>query len=176
MKKAFSTNVSDEPLPESYPRLAKDLPRFKLTDQRGQSLDNAALRGKVHVLTFAYAHCATVCPFLVRDTLKAVKALPGVTAVFLTLDPWRDTPSALPSLAQRWGMGDESRLLSGAPKSVVALLEGLGVPFQRDALTGVVDHPPLVYVLDAHGRVAYQFNHPSPAWIQEAVSRLQKEG
>jgi protein SCO1/2 len=165
-----------EPMPADYPRVARELPAFRLTDQRGRSVDAASLRGQVHVLTFAYAHCATVCPFLVRDALKAVRATPGVGAVFLTLDPWRDTVSALPSLAQRWGMGAESQLLSGPPAAVLALLQGLGIPYQRDEKTGMVDHPPLIYVLDAQGKVVYQLSHPSPAWIEEALRRVQKAG
>jgi cytochrome oxidase Cu insertion factor (SCO1/SenC/PrrC family) len=172
----FSINAPAEALPESYPRSAGALPSFKLTDQRGRQLDNAGLRGRPHVLTFAYAHCATICPFLVRDTLTAVRAVPGAQTLFLTLDPWRDTPSSLPGLAARWGMGDESRLLSGPPAAVLALLKGLDVPYRRDEKTGVVDHPPLVFVLDAQGRVAYRFNRPNPEWIQEAVRRLAREG
>ena len=170
---SFALSALNEPLPESYPRQIKKLPKFKLIDQRGKYLDNASLVGDVHVLTFAYAHCATVCPFLVRDTLKAVRATPGLTAIFLTLDPWRDTPTALPSLATSWGMGQESRLLSGSPKAVMAFLAGLGVPYKRDEQTGRVDHPPLIYVLDNQGRLAYTFSHPSPEWIEEAVRRLK---
>lgn len=165
-----------EPLPEAYPRFAKALPAFALTDQRGRRVDDRSLKGQAYVLTFAYAHCATVCPFLVRDTLSAVRARPSARAVFLTLDPWRDTVSALPSLAQRWGMGAESQLLSGPPTAVLGLLKGLGIPYKRDEKTGMVDHPPLVYVVDPQGRVAYQLSHPSPAWIVEALRRVEKGG
>lgn len=164
---------ADEPLPELYPRTALSLPDFKLTDQRGKAVGPGDLKNGPVLLTFAYAHCATVCPFLVRDTLKAVKAVPGTRAYFLTLDPWRDTPGALPGLARRFGMGDESSLLSGKPEAIQALLQGLKVETQRNELTGEIDHPPLVYALDRQGRIAYAFNRPSPRWLSEALQRLQ---
>jgi protein SCO1/2 len=165
---------ADEPLPELYPVTALPLPDFKLTDQRGEAVGPGSLRGRPTLLTFAYAHCATVCPFLVRDTLRAAKAVPGSRAVFLTLDPWRDTPGSLPSLARRFGLGEESRLLSGDPAQVQALLSGLKVETRRDELTGEIDHPPLVYVLDAQGRIAYRFNRPPERWLSDALRRLQK--
>jgi cytochrome oxidase Cu insertion factor (SCO1/SenC/PrrC family) len=68
------------------------------------------------------------------------------------------------------------QLLSGPPAAVLALLQGLGIPYQRDEKTGMVDHPPLIYVLDAQGKVVYQLSHPSPAWIEEALRRVQKAG
>lgn len=166
---------ADEALPEFYPRTARVVPPFKLVDQRGQRVDPAALRGRPTLFTFAYAHCATVCPFLVRDSLKAVKAVPGTAAVFITLDPWRDTPAALPGLAKRFGMGEESRLLSGEPAAIQALLKGLRVETSRNELTGEIDHPPLVLVLDSQGRLAYTFNRPPQRWLSEALQRLKDE-
>lgn len=166
---------ADEALPEFYPRTARPLPAFKLVDQRGAQVDPVALKGRPTLFTFAYAHCATVCPFLVRDSLKAVKAVPGTAAVFITLDPWRDTPGALPGLARRFGMGEESRLLSGEPAAIQALLKGLKVETSRNELTGEIDHPPLVLVLDRQGRLTYTFNRPPQRWLGEALQRLKDE-
>jgi cytochrome oxidase Cu insertion factor (SCO1/SenC/PrrC family) len=75
--------------------------------------------------------------------------------VVVTLDPWRDTPSRLPSLAEDYERGDDAFVLSGAVGDVAALLERWNVPHDRDEQTGAISHPPLVYVLDAEGRIAF---------------------
>lgn len=165
-----------QPWPQDQARLDLPLPDFKLVDQAGRTVGPQDLKGRVTLLTFAYAHCKTICPFLVRDTLKTVRSVPGTQAVFLTLDPWRDTPSALPTVAKGWGFGAESRLLTGEPAKVWALLKRLEVEVQRDEKTGMVDHPPLVMLVDAKGRLAYRFYNAPAAWLHDAALKLQREG
>jgi cytochrome oxidase Cu insertion factor (SCO1/SenC/PrrC family) len=75
--------------------------------------------------------------------------------VVVTLDPWRDTPSRLPHLARHWKLGEDGFVLSGAVGEVTALLDRWQVARERDPRTGLVTHPPLVYVLGADGRIAY---------------------
>jgi cytochrome oxidase Cu insertion factor (SCO1/SenC/PrrC family) len=75
--------------------------------------------------------------------------------VLLTLDPWRDTPSRLPHLAREWKLGSDASVLSGSVEEVNAALDRWGVVRERDPSTGELAHPPLVYVLDASGRIAF---------------------
>jgi cytochrome oxidase Cu insertion factor (SCO1/SenC/PrrC family) len=172
---AFENAPEQEPLPEHYPRGFEAFPAFGLQDQHGRLTRDGAFAGAPSVVAFIYAGCATVCPFLVRDTLSAVGSVKGAKAVFITLDPWRDTPLALPGIARRYGMGEESVLLSGDPSKVAGLLKRLGIDSLRDPLTGEIQHPPLMLVLDAQGRIAYRFNRPSVPWLKSALIRLQKE-
>jgi cytochrome oxidase Cu insertion factor (SCO1/SenC/PrrC family) len=58
---------------------------------------------------------------------------------------------------------------------VTAALDGFKVPWQRNEADGNVVHPPLIYVIDANGRVAYGFNNPSVDWLVEASTRLTRE-
>jgi cytochrome oxidase Cu insertion factor (SCO1/SenC/PrrC family) len=75
--------------------------------------------------------------------------------VVVTLDPWRDTPSRLPSLAKDYELGGDAFVLSGTVEEVNALLDRWNVARGRDEKTGVIAHPPLVYVLDTEGRIAF---------------------
>jgi protein SCO1/2 len=175
-------NTSYEPdssgsLPDSYPRLGLELPDFELVDQHGESYTREKLHGQVTLVTFAFAHCQTVCPVIV-NTLRNTAARMGDTApelLVLTLDPWRDTPSRLAQMHGEWNLPEAAHILSGEVDDVVAALEGFNVPWQRNENDGDVVHPPLVYVVDENGRIAYGFNNPSVAWLVDASTRLASE-
>jgi cytochrome oxidase Cu insertion factor (SCO1/SenC/PrrC family) len=149
----------------AFPRLDRPAPALGLVDQRGARVELASLRGRPALVTFAFAHCETVCPALVSQALAVQRAaraagdaarVPRVAIV--TLDPWRDTPSRLPALAASWQLGEDALVLSGSPDAVNAALDAWRVPRERDASTGQLAHPALVYVLDADGRIAFTAN------------------
>jgi protein SCO1/2 len=164
-----------EPLPRDYPRSADPVPEFRLVDQSGATFDAASLRGQPTVLSFVFAHCQTVCPVLVATLRRAGHELPPGAArmALVTLDPWRDTPAALPDLAERFSLPATAHLLSGDPDAVCRLLDQMQVARERDLRTGDVSHVPIVMIVDAGGRVAYRFNNPPAAWIVEGVRRVR---
>jgi protein SCO1/2 len=144
----------------TWPRLDDVAPPLDLVGHDGFETSLASLRGRPVLVTFAYAHCTTVCPLIVRDVLAAQSALatshvkPAVLIV--TLDPWRDTPSRLPVIAREWKLpAGHAWLLGGTPARVEAVLTDWNVMRRRDGQTGEVIHPSLVYVLDAQGRIAF---------------------
>lgn len=157
-------------LSEDYPRLAIPCPEFRLKDQNGLDFQVANLKGDVTVMTFAYAHCQTVCPRL----LETMRGFQGARKVVVTLDPWRDTCGSLAGLADLWRLGEAS-VLSGDPEQVAVLTSAFGVPVERDLKTGEITHPALVFVLDREARVVYAFQNPSLDWLSTAVGRLRKE-
>ena len=173
---SFLTDL--EPLPEDYPRLAQAAPALRLVDQNGEAFDLAAVRGRPVFLTFAYGHCVTVCPQLVKAMRTAREHYPGPppAAVVVTLDPWRDRPGSLPSLARAWNLERRSGgyMLSGEIDDVVAAANAYDVGFVRDAQSGQIDHAGLVFVLDAEGRMAYRFLGPPAQWLVEAARRLEQ--
>lgn len=161
-----------EALPEAYPRTALALPGFRLFDQHGRPWTSSMLAGEPTVLTFAYGHCATVCPGLIRS-LKEVRR--PVRRVIVTLDPWRDTCGSLPDLSRRWELPEGSVVLSGEVEQVAALTGALNLPTERDPRTGEIAHPGMVFVLDRQGRVAYTFLSPDSSWLEEAIRRAWEQ-
>lgn len=163
------------PLPEGYPRTREPVPAFSLVDHEGRTYDAGALAGRPTVMSFVFAHCQTVCPVLVGTLSKASRELgpDAANMALVTLDPWRDTPGALPALAARWSLPPGARLVSGDPDAVCRLLDTLQVARERDLRSGDVAHAPIVLVLDAEGRVAYRFNNPTVEWIVEGVRRVR---
>jgi cytochrome oxidase Cu insertion factor (SCO1/SenC/PrrC family) len=132
-------------------------PALALEDQAGQLINLASFRGRAVIVTFAYAHCQTVCPLTVSDVLTARDRVEGdpPAVLIVTLDPWRDTPSRLGSIAKLWGLTGDVHVLSGAPDVVERTLDAWRVPRVRNGQTGDLTHPSLAYVVDADGHIAY---------------------
>jgi len=135
-----------------------DIPAaLALTDQRGAEVTLDRFRGRPVLVTFAYAHCETVCPRIVSDVLDAgrLAGQPDPAVLIVTLDPWRDTPSRLPAVAEAWALGETAHVLSGEPDRVERTLNAWRVPRVRNERTGAIAHPTVVYVIDREGRIAY---------------------
>ncbi len=160
--------LANVPPSASYPRLDRAAPPLELVDQSGAAFHLERLRGRPVLITFAYAHCETVCPLLVSDLLNVRRRFQGSPsgeagldtaqvpyAVVVTLDPWRDTPARLPAIAEAWGLESDAYLLGGEPLQVEATLDAWGVDRWRDDRTGEIAHPALVYILDREGRIAF---------------------
>jgi protein SCO1/2 len=151
-----------------------DAPKpFALVDQTGRTVTLEQFRGKPVLVTFAYAHCETVCPLLVSEVLGARDRLGGraPAVLIVTLDPWRDTPSRLPSIAERWGATGDAHVLGGSPEEVERVLNAWRIPRARNERTGDVSHPSVVYVVGADGRIAYVVTGSEPL-IRAAVEAL----
>lgn len=144
---------------DEHPRLDRDAPSLDLVDQRGARVTLQSLRGRPALLTFAFANCHDICPVVVaqaRAVRDAVWPRGDAALVIVTLDPWRDTPDRLPALASRWGLeGARDHVLGGTVADVEAVLDAWHVARTRDGATGQVSHPPLTYLLDATGRIAF---------------------
>lgn len=137
-----------------------DVSAVVLTDQQGRRTSLAAFQGRPALLTFAYGHCTTVCPTILRDVrlARAAANRPEVPLLVIILDPWRDTPARLPSLASEWELGPEDRVLSGSVEEIERTLDALGVGRRRDGTTGDVDHAGTVMALDDRGHIVWRLD------------------
>jgi protein SCO1/2 len=125
-----------------------------LVDQHGRRRSLADVGQGHALLTFAFGHCATVCPTIVRDLrrVRSRAARPEIPLVVLTLDPWRDTPARLATLAGQWELPATDLVLSGSVAEVERALDVLGVVRSRDTLSGDIAHVATVLLLN-EGRV-----------------------
>jgi protein SCO1/2 len=132
-------------------------PAMALVDETGRTVSLEMYRGRPVLVTFAYAHCDTVCPVLVSDVLAAAGRATGAppAVLIVTLDPWRDTPSRLAAIRSAWRLTGDAHVLSGAPDVVDRVLNAWRIPRARNERTGDLSHPSLVYVIGVDGRVTY---------------------
>ena len=157
-------------------RLGVRAPAIALTDQQGRRVTFADFRDRGALVTFAYGHCTTVCPTAVRDVQAARQrvASPDLPLLVITLDPWRDTPDRLPTLAAHWDLDSADRILSGEVADVSAALDALGIGRQRDTTTGDIVHGETVMLLDVHGKIAWRVDGGGGVWRLDDLLRARK--
>ena len=161
-------------LPQHYPTTNTPAPEFALLNQHGQEVSLGQFNGKAVVLTFAFAHCQTVCPMLITVGREALRQYPTDRAQFIivTLDPWRDTPGALKSIHTKWDLPDNALVLSGTKDQIAQVQESYSYTSERDQKTGDIVHPATVYVIRPDGTLAYTFNSPSVRWLVGAIESV----
>jgi protein SCO1/2 len=154
-------------------RLDEPAPRLDLVDQNGEEITLEQFRGRPLLVGFAYAHCTTVCPRVVQDVQRARRRLGAnaAGALIVTLDPVRDTPSRLPSMARQWDLDAGTLVASGSVADVERALDEWQVPRERDPLSGEVIHPALVLVVDADGVIRYR-TPGGPDLLMDLVTKL----
>lgn len=150
---AHATAVPAQP---TWAAVNRQAPPLELVGAEGAPLRLADYRGRPVIVAFAFAHCQTACPRLVQEVLAAQRAVEEPAVIVVTLDPWRDTPSRLSSIEERWGMGARARVASGTIPEVEAVLDAWGIERSRDVRTGDVLHVPRVFLVDRDGNLAYE--------------------
>ena len=134
---------------------ATDAPDFTLTDGvSGRAITLSAQRGQVVALTFLYTTCPDVCPLTATQFRAAQADLQGdagrVTFIAVSVDPDRDTPTAVQEFSAAHGLASNWHYLVGgrAQLSPVWAAYGIGVQAGSDTVT----HNDAVYLIDARGR------------------------
>ena len=145
---------------------AKDLP---LADHNGQVRHLSDFAGKVVVVFFGYTQCPDVCPTTLSE-LAEVKAALGaqgdrLQALFVTVDPERDTPELLKAYVAQF---DPSFLaLRGTPEQLAAVAKDFKIFFRKvDGATPgsyTMDHSAGSYVYDTAGRLRIYHRYGSGA-------------
>ena len=72
---------------------------FKLIDQSGKPITDQDMKGRPFLVFFGYTHCPDICPttlFEISEVLRVLgKDADRVNALFITVDPERDTPAVM---------------------------------------------------------------------------------
>jgi len=150
---------------------------FQLTDQNGKPFTEKSLKGKPTLIFFGYTHCPDVCPtslFEISEVLRALGAdADKVNAVFVSVDPERDTPATMKDYLSSFDPHLEG--LSGDPAETAKVLTAYRVyakkvPGKDGDYT--MDHTALIYLMDRDGRFVSPFNMKrSP---EEAAADLKR--
>jgi protein SCO1/2 len=171
------------PFPAEVLRTAYRAPEFELTNQTGESIDLAALRGNVVVLTAVYASCAHTCPAILGHAKGAIgelapEEIEGLRLIAVTMNPEIDSPKVLAGLAKQHGLQlPLYNLVTGAPAEVERVLDRMEIARARDPETGVINHANLFLLIDREGRVAYRLGlgERQQRWLVSALKVLLKE-
>jgi protein SCO1/2 len=149
---------------------------FSLIGQDGRVVTNADLVGRPYLVFFGYTHCPDFCPTALFDISAVFKELgpnKKVAALFVTVDPERDTPDVLKTYLQNF----DSRIigLTGEPSKTGAIAKAFRVyakkvPGEKSG-DYTVDHTGVVYLMDKRGKFVSAFNLQRPP--QQAARELE---
>src|SRR5437867_9987611 len=92
--------------PADLAPLPLQLHDFTLTNQYGQPITRADLRGQLCLVDIIFTRCAGPCPEMTRRMADLQAAIPTgqpVKFVTLTTDPEHDTPAVLQTYTRRFG-------------------------------------------------------------------------
>ena len=150
---------------------------FQLTDQNGKAVTDKNLKGKPTLIFFGYTHCPDVCPtslFEMSEVLRAMgKDADKVNAVFISVDPERDTPATMKDYLSSFDPHLEG--LSGDPAETAKVITSYRVYAKKVPTKDgdyTMDHTALIYLMDRDGRFVSPFNlKRSP---EEAATELKR--
>ncbi|WP_314373394.1 SCO family protein [Sphingomonas paucimobilis] len=135
---------------------------FRLTGADGRTVTDRDFAGRYRVMYFGYTFCPDVCPTDMQAIAAGLKLLDKsapakakkIAAVFVTVDPERDTPEVV----GRFAAAFDPRIvgLTGAPAQIDAAKKAYAVWSQKgDPAPGggyLVNHSRQVYLMDPAGK------------------------
>ena len=126
---------------------------FKLVDQSGKPVTDEDMKGHPFLVFFGYTHCPDICPTTLFEMSEVMRALgkdaDRINALFITVDPERDTPAVMKDYLSSFG--PHLRGATGDQKAIDAVEKAYRVyakkvPAEKGDYS--MDHTALVYLMD----------------------------
>jgi protein SCO1/2 len=154
------------PAPELADLIYSDTTPFDLADYEGSNV----------LVYFGYTHCPDVCPATLGEVYQVFNAAPDTKALFITVDPERDTAEFL----EEWTiyLHDNLAAVTGSPGALRRAADNYGVKYARVETTSTagytMSHTAELYLIDKHGQLllAYPFGTPA-AEIAADIATLE---
>lgn len=158
------------------------LPNLNLTDQHGNQVNLASLKGHYVLIDFIYTSCTGTCPMLTsKMELTQKRIAPEVASkvriVSVTLDPEHDNPAQLLKYADAHGAKPGWIFLTGTPAQIDQYLAIYKIRRQHEP-DGSIDHVTTSFLLGPDGRQIRQYDgkEVKPETMAADVSRAISNG
>ena len=162
---------------QNGPQIAAVGGPFRLVNQNEQTVTDQDFKGRPFLVFFGFTHCPEICPTTLFEVSEIIRNLgpdgDRVRAIFITIDPERDTPAALKEYLSSF----DPRLsgLTGDPDAIAAVAKSYRafyrkVPLEQGGYT--MDHTAIVYLMDKQGRFVAPFSLKRTT--QASVAELRK--
>ncbi len=151
---------------------AATLSAFTFSDQHGTRVNQSSLNGHVWIADFIFTTCTSACPLLTSRFVTLQRRLPDQRLRFVSfsVDPERDTESALAQYAARWAPAEARwQLLRTNPADLAPLLSGLHLALVREQ--SEIIHTGRLFLVNTQGTLVGSYDSADDAALNQLVSR-----
>ncbi|MCO4055489.1 MAG: SCO family protein [Bosea sp.] len=140
---------------------------FDLTAMDGRRISSRQFQGAPLLVFFGFTHCPDVCPTKLMELSEVFRAAGdragNTRALFITVDPARDTPELLKNYL---GSFDPRIIgLTGTQEEIDAVVKAFRA-YARKVPTAsgdyTMDHTAIIYLMDKKGQFVGSFNLERP--------------
>ena len=134
---------------------------FALTNHHGEEVTQRDFRGRTLLVFFGFTHCDGICPTYMSDLTRVMASLDdtgdsrGVTPIFVSVDPERDSPSVVAAYLAHFDVRFVG--LTGSRAALEQTAETFKTFLQEAPPRGAgdyqVSHASTVYLVDTYGRI-----------------------
>jgi protein SCO1/2 len=162
--------IDPSPLADAAPLVALDGPRPApplegLLNADGTPFSMADYAGTPTLVFFGYTHCPDVCPSTIGELFGVFQAQPEAKAVFVSVDPERDTPEFLAKWTEYFPENFDA--ITGSPGAIRRAADGYGVKYARVETSSksgyTMSHTANVYLIDGDGQLRRTYPFGTPA-------------
>ena len=155
---------------------------FQLQDQFGQQRTLADFKGQVVVVFFGYTQCPDFCPTTLGEWVQVKQALgekgKRLQAVFITVDPERDTPELLKAYMANFG--SDFVALRPTPEQLPKVTKDFKIYYKKvegkTPTSYTMDHSAGSFTFDPQGRIRLYNRHASGAEALAADVKILLSG
>ena len=149
---------------------------FRLTDHEGDAVGPETLIGRASMVFFGFTFCPDVCPTTLADISGWLDDLGAdaerLNVVFITIDPERDTVSAMQEYVGYFHPA--LRGWTGSPDEIARAAEGFRVIYEKVPVEGgyTMNHTAGVFLFNAEGRFVSTIDYHEPR--EFAVPKIRR--
>jgi protein SCO1/2 len=126
-------------------------PAFGLHDQSGKIVGAQAERGHWLVVAFLYTHCPDVCPLIASNLGAALRKMPQLRVLAVSVDPKGDTPASVRAFIAARKLPPRFRYLTGTRAELAPVWKKFHVA-SLPGPKGTVSHSAFELLIDPTGK------------------------
>lgn len=130
---------------------------FQMVDQKGAATDASVLKRRWSAVFFGFTYCPEACPTTLLALGQTEKLLgpkaQDFQAVFVSVDPGRDTPKVLANYLSNSAFPHHTVGLTGTPDQVARIAKAYHVFYQKagDGSDYQINHSTITYLMSPAG-------------------------